>query len=247
MPVFGVAKYIDACAASILEQADDGVQVVFVDDASRDGEAAMLAVWQTAHRDRVRVVTHGHNRGIAATHNTLLDTARGDYVWFVDSDDEMAPDAIAGLRRVLEKHQPDLVMCDFRIMRESHCPSAASASSAKFYRKRARDAHVTSFGGPSNVLSMSRDVLIKGLFGEGNFHPWSKIVRRAAWPPKLRFPDGRVFEDLAVFARLTLALSSFIHVPEVWIKYRQHSRSILNTPTTRKLDDWMSVSGRARF
>ena len=218
VPVFGVAKYVDACAASILMQADDGVEVVFVDDASREGEAALLAVWQAAHRDRVRVVTHGRNRGIAATRNTLLDNARGDYVWFVDSDDEMVPGAIAGLRRVLNTIRPDLVMCDFRITREFDNASAASAPSAKFFRERVRDAHVTSFGGPSNVLSTSRDALVQGLFGQGYFHPWSKIVRRAAWPSHLRFPDGRVFEDLAVFARLTLVLSSFIHVPEVWIK-----------------------------
>ena len=91
------------------------------------------------------------------------------------------------------------------------------------------------------MLSMRRDALVQGLFSKGYFHPWSKIVRRAAWPLHLRFPEGRVFEELAVYARLTLALHSFIHVPEVWITYRQHSGSILNTPSMHKLDNWMSA------
>ena len=241
VPVYGVAPYLDACIASILEQDGEGVEVVFVDDASRDGEDAILAAWQARHPDRVRVVTHPANRGIAAARNTLLEHARGEYLWFVDSDDLMVPGSIPALREVLAKQRPDMVLCDFRTIREFDAADGESPTEAsrKRNRKRVRDAHVHSFDGPGNVLSDSRDRLVDGLFSRGHMHPWSKIVRRAAWPVELRFIEKRVFEDLALFSRLALAMRSFVYVPQVWITYRQRSGSILNSPSVNKLDDWL--------
>ncbi len=240
VPVFGVAPYLDACIASILEQGGDGVEVIFVDDASRDGEAIILAAWQVRHPDAMRVVTHPRNRGIAAARNTLLEHARGDYVWFVDSDDLMAPGSVDALRDQLALQRPDMVLCDFRVIREFETADDGSpAERGRQNRKRARDAHVRSFDGPDNVLSHSRDHLIRGLFGRGHLHPWSKIVRRAAWPAELRFVEKRVFEDLALYSRLALAMRSFVHVPQVWIAYRQRSGSILDSLSSKQLDDWL--------
>ncbi len=241
VPVYGVAAYLEACISSIIGQDGAGVEIVFVDDASCDGEQAILAAWQERDPDRVRVISHTINRGIAATRNTLLEHARGEYLWFVDSDDLMAPGSINALCDLLTKHRPDMVLCDFRIVREFDACDAESPTegAGKRNRKRARDAHVRSFDGPSNVLSDSRDQLVAGLFSRGHMHPWSKIVKRAAWPAELRFAENRVFEDLALFSRLALSMRSFIYVPQVWITYRQRSGSILNSPSSSKLDDWL--------
>jgi glycosyltransferase involved in cell wall biosynthesis len=241
VPVYGVADYLDACIASILEQEEDGVEVIFVDDASRDGEDAILAAWQARYPDRMRVITHPANRGIAATRNTLLEHGRGEYLWFVDSDDLMVPGSIRALRGLLAKQRPDMVLCDFRIIREFSADAGEPATGQPDARnrKRARDAHVRSFDGLGNVVSGSRDHLLRGLFSRGHMHPWSKIVRRAAWPADLRFVENRVFEDLALMSRLALSMRSFFYVPEVWITYRQRSGSILNSPSAKKLDDWL--------
>lgn len=240
VPVYRVAPYLDACLASILEQDVEGVEVVVVDDASPDGEAAMLVAWQARHPGRMRVVTHPANRGIAVTRNTLLDQARGDYLWFVDSDDLMAPGSIAALREVLAKQRTDIVLCDFRIIRESDGNADESPRSRS--RQCARDAHVCTFDGRADVVSRNRDHLIRGLFGPGHLHAWSKIVRRAAWPPELRFAQNRAFEDLALMPRVALSMRSFIHVPQAWVSYRQRPGSILSEPSSDKLDDWMAAS-----
>ena len=233
VPVYGVGAYLDACIASILEQDGEGVEVVFVDDASRDGEDAILAAWQARHPDRIRIVTHAANRGLAATRNTLLDEARGDYLWFVDSDDLMEPGAVATLRDVLARQQPDIVLCDFRVLREGE------AAGGSRRRRQAREARLRGFAGPADVLSASRDQLIDGLFRAGRMYAWSKIVRRAAWPAALRFTEKRFFEDLALYPRLALGMRSFVHVPRVWIAYRQRAGSILDSWSTKKLDDWL--------
>jgi glycosyltransferase involved in cell wall biosynthesis len=222
LPVHGVGACLDECVASLLDAGVDGIELVLVDDASPGDDAERLAAWLARRPDAIRVVAHPHNRGVAAARNTLLDHARGDYLWFVDPDDLVEPGALASLRATTARHAPDLVLCDFRTFRDG----------------ATRRAHVGTFDGPHGTLSRDRDALVAGLFRTGQLHPWSKIVRRAAWPAALRFPEGRVFEDLAVYPRLALAVDRFVHVPEVWIAYRQRAGSILATLSERKLDDW---------
>jgi len=222
LPVHDVGAYLDECVRSLAAQDLAGVELVFVDDASPGDDAARLAAWQEKLPGIVRVVRHEGNRGVAAARNTLLAQARGTYVWFVDPDDLVEPGALAGLRHVIATHAPDLVLCDFRTFRDGATVRP----------------HVETFAGPHGTLSRDRDALVAGLLRTGQLHPWSKIVRRAAWPAGLRFPEGRVFEDLAVYPRLALAVDSFVHVPETWVAYRQREGSILATLSERKLDDW---------
>lgn len=227
LPVYGVESYLTACAESILGQADAGVELVFVDDASPDGSAALLAALQAAHPAQVRVLRHAVNGGISAARNTLLEAARGDYLWFIDPDDLMEPGALAALKTLVADDAPDWISCDFRAFDD-----------ATGQPRRARHAHQSSFSGPAKVRCEDRDLLIRGLLQAGQLHPWSKVIRRAMWPADLRFPVGRVFEDLAVFPRLALHARSFFHAPQVWVAYRQRAGSTLANLTAAKLDDW---------
>lgn len=227
LPVYGVESYLAACAESILSQADAGIELIFVDDASPDGSSALLAALQAAHPVQVRVLRHAVNRGISAARNTLLDAARGDYLWFIDPDDLMEPGALAALKTLVDTQVPDWLMCDFRAFDD-----------ASGLARRARHAHQSSFSGPANARSEDADLLLRGLLQAGQLHPWSKVIRRAIWPDDLRFPIGRVFEDLAVFPRLALHARSFFYAPQVWVAYRQRAGSTLANLTAAKLDDW---------
>jgi hypothetical protein len=230
LPVYGVEPYLTACAQSLLSQAGPGVELVFLDDASPDGSAALLERLQAAHPQQVRVLRHTHNRGISTTRNALLDAARGEYLWFVDPDDLVQPGALAALERIVREQGPDLVMCDF-----------CSFDDATGRPRHTRYAHIPSFAGPAGSVSHDRDALLRGLFLTGRMHPWSKIVRRSLWTTDLRFPDGRVFEDLAVMPRVALRVGSYVHAPEVWIGYRQRAGSTLASLTPQRIDDWMAA------
>lgn len=61
----------------------------------------------------MRLLLHTHNRGIAATRKTLIEAARGDYVWFVESDDWLQPGAIQAVADVVDRHRPDMIGCDY--------------------------------------------------------------------------------------------------------------------------------------
>lgn len=230
LPVYEVEPFIEACAASVLAQADEGVELVFVDDASPDGSAARLSALQAAHPARIRVLRHAQNQGISAARNSLLDAARGDYLWFVDPDDLMEAGALRSLKSLIAAHAPDLVMCDFRAFDDAR-PDV----------QRARYRHVLTFRGPSGQLLQDRELLLRGLFAEGQLHPWSKVVRRAIWPAALRFPAGRLFEDLAVYPRLALHVQRYVHSGQVWVAYRQRAGSALTQLGAARLDDWMAA------
>jgi glycosyltransferase involved in cell wall biosynthesis len=241
LPVFNVGAALDDCLAAILDQGMAGLELVLVDDASPGDDAARIEAWRARHPDVLRVVRHASNQGVAAARNTLLAEARGTYLWFVDPDDVMEPGALASLKAIVDESRPDLVTCDFRTFSDGP-PTGGGVPAAAVRR-----AHVRTFEGRSNVLSDGREDLVAGLFRTGQLHPWTKIVRREAWPASLRFPPGRVFEDLAVYPRVALAARTHFHVPEVWISYRQRGGSILATLDERKLDDWtLALTGYAR-
>ncbi|MBI3349213.1 MAG: glycosyltransferase family 2 protein [Burkholderiales bacterium] len=223
-PVYGVEPWLKACIASLAPQLDDGVELVFVDDASPDGSAALVE--QRLHQ--ARVIRLPHNRGVSAARNRLLDEARGDYLWFIDPDDLVEPGVIARLKALITRHKPDLLSCDFRVFDDG-----ASTESVK-----PRHRHITSFDGPAGVVMADVDQRLRGFFVHGQFHPWSKVVRRACWPATLRFPEGRVFEDMAIYPRLALHTPRHLHVAEVWIAYRQRGGSLLSSLDVKRLDDW---------
>jgi glycosyltransferase involved in cell wall biosynthesis len=242
LPVFNVGAALDTCLRSLLDQHVEGVELVLVDDASSADDAARLEAWRTRHPDALRVVRHERNQGVAAARNTLLAEARGEWLWFVDPDDVVAPGALASLRAIVAAHAPDLVLCDFRTFDD-----APEAPGADVVPASVRRAHVRTFEGASDALSSDRAALVAGMFRTGQLHPWSKVVRRAIWPATLRFPAGRVFEDLAVFPRVALEARTHWHVAQPWISYRQRAGSVLATLDARKLDDWtFALAGFAR-
>ncbi len=224
LPMYRVEAWLPACLDSLRGQLDDGVEVILVDDASPDGSAALA---QTL-LPQARVIREPLNRGVSAARNRLLDAATGEYLWFIDPDDLVEPGVIPRLKALLDEHRPDLLTCNFRVFDDG-----ASTASVK-----PRHRHIASFDGPAGVVMEDVDQRLRGFFVHGQFHPWSKVVRRACWPAGLRFPEGRVFEDMAVYPRLVLHTPRHLHVAEVWVAYRQRSGSLLSRLDARRLDDW---------
>lgn len=122
VPVYGVEKYIERCAVSLMEQTYEDIEYIFVDDASPDQSIAVLEEVVARYPNRkshVRVLHHEQNRGISATRNTLVNAASGRYFIEVDSDDYLATDAIERLAHASECAQSEIVIFDTIEIRES--------------------------------------------------------------------------------------------------------------------------------
>ncbi len=231
IPVYNVEPWLEACLASVFDQDLAGVEVLVVDDCATDGSPALLQSWAARHPGPMRVIRHERNSGISATRNTLVEASRGRYLWFLDADDVLMPSAIASLKRQVQTHQPELVLCDFAYLRER----------PRFKHRLRGEQHVRSFAGPSGSLQADRGELLQGLLLLGYLHCWSRISLRSLWGEDLRFPVGRYYEDMAVVPALALRAKSWLHVPEVWIGYRQRPGSILATGDTRKYEHMMQA------
>jgi glycosyltransferase involved in cell wall biosynthesis len=224
VPVYNVGDFLEHCLQSILLQLEPGIEVVVLDDASTDASAAIIASFQSRIGAVLRLIRHPRNCGLAAARNSLLENAEGDYFWFVDADDLISPGAIASLRKVLESTSPDLLTCDFRVHRERF----------RLKHRLRGEGHRRTFGGVPRQLSENPSTLASGILINGQLHAWSKIARRDVWQ-RVRFPEGRYFEDIAVLSMLLDATRSHYHVPEPWVVYRQRSGSILSSMNAEKI------------
>ena len=115
IPVHGVEDYLDRCLDSVLHDSVLGepapsLEVIAVDDASPDGCAAILAA---RHDPRLRVISTPAAVGPGPARDLGAKEATGEYVWFVDGDDELAEGALAAVAGALTRLQPDVLIVDF--------------------------------------------------------------------------------------------------------------------------------------
>lgn len=101
IPVYNVAPYLRECLDSVLAQTFTDWEAICVDDGSTDGSGAILDEY-AARDPRFRVI-HQTNAGVSAARNRALDVAKGEWVWFVDSDDSIKPHALETFAKIENK------------------------------------------------------------------------------------------------------------------------------------------------
>lgn len=106
LPVFNVAAYLERCLESILVQDIQDCEIILVDDGSTDASASICDAYAVKYPEIT--VIHQPNGGLSNARNTGLAAANGRYVWFIDSDDWIMPDAMAVLRHAC-KNQQDVI------------------------------------------------------------------------------------------------------------------------------------------
>ena len=111
VPVYNAEKVIGRCVESILSQDYTELEVILVDDGSRDSSPEILDGF--AAKDPRVLCIHKENGGVSAARNTGLDRATGDFIQFCDADDWLAPEATKLLVRRAEDSAADLVVGDF--------------------------------------------------------------------------------------------------------------------------------------
>ncbi|HHH83162.1 MAG TPA: glycosyltransferase family 2 protein, partial [Chloroflexi bacterium] len=107
MPCYNAEDTVDKAVQSILQQSLERLELILVDDGSRDGTAAKLAEWASSDR-RVRVIARSHE-GILGALNAGLSHCQAPYVARMDADDIAHPERLARQVETLDAH-PDLAV-----------------------------------------------------------------------------------------------------------------------------------------
>ena len=107
VPVYNAEKTLERCINSILRQTYAEWEMIIIDDGSTDLSGQLCE--QYALQDSRIIVIHQENKGVSAARNVGIDVAKGIYLIFVDSDDEIISTFLADYIEVAEREKSDVV------------------------------------------------------------------------------------------------------------------------------------------
>lgn len=116
IPVYNVEPYIEKCLLSVLNQTYTNLDILVVDDLGTDHSMEIVDSLQKSHPHGglIRIVSHEKNKGVGEARNTAIRECKGKYLYFIDSDDYMEPNAIQLLVEQAEKYDTDVAIASHR-------------------------------------------------------------------------------------------------------------------------------------
>ena len=181
VPVFNVERWLPRCLDSLLAQDHRPLEVIAVDDGSRDGSADVLRRYAAAHAE-VRVVLQEH-RGLGPARNAALTLATGEYVTMVDADDWIEPTFVSDTLRIARETGSDVVIGGF-------CFEAAGLRVPFPFLPRR-----SSFTGPEAAETSINMVRLPAF-------AWAKLYRRELFHADDEPFPAIFYEDLATTPRI---------------------------------------------
>lgn len=111
LPIYNVEQYLKRCVRSVIDQDFDDYEIILVNDGSTDGCLGLCDELARQH-SCIRVI-HKENGGLSSARNAGLEIARGQYIWWVDSDDWIEPGALNCLYQATAEKSPDMVKFNY--------------------------------------------------------------------------------------------------------------------------------------
>ena len=177
--IFNVENYIERCVDSICSQTYTSLEIILVDDGSTDRSGEICDRY--AREDsRIRVI-HKKNGGLSDARNAGLDSAKGDYIAFVDGDDYIDGEMYAKMYRCLRNTGTDLCMSAIWEVDE---------------RGNQREAYINDFENCS-IFPREEAMHLLASITQISTCAWNKLYRRELFDG-IRFPKGRNYEDKSI-------------------------------------------------
>lgn len=221
IPVYNVEEYVDECLASVAAQSLTDWEGVIVNDGSTDGSSSVCRQW-IAKDSRFRMMENPSPTGLSAARNQGLDSCRGEYVFFLDSDDMLSPDALEKLLQIAERESSDMVCARFsrnRIDFDKEC--SARKENGKF---------------SAGVAVDSDEAVMQILYQDGiTSSACAKLFSMRLWDG-FRFREGILYEDLDIMPETALRAGKIVDTKEVVYYYRQRGGSIVHEFSERRLE-----------
>ena len=214
IPHYNVAPYIDTLYNSLLPQLTDNIELILIEDCSKDLTKEKIQDWE-------KKITHPHTRfiyleknvGLSEARNIGLDNALGTYVWFIDSDDYIASDTTSTLVELLDSYSPDGIVFDFIKFKDEKTQQRSKWRSLQ-----------------PNQINQNSEMLLQTLFNDAQMYVWCYVLKKTLWQ-KYPFPIGKKFEDITVMPKIMYDVTSLYYLPKPFYYYRQRENSILSAPT----------------
>lgn len=183
IPVYNVAPYVECCLKSVMSQTYSGeIECLLVDDGSTDESISIIQRMLSDYTGLIcfRLIHHDSNRGLSAARNTGIREATGDYIFFLDSDDDITADCLETLAGLAcESPNAQMIVSDYRTNPETK-----------------RTGMKLEVGLPSEMRT-NDDIANAYLRHWLSITSWNKLMTRSfILDNNLFFQEGIVYEDV---------------------------------------------------
>lgn len=224
IPIYNTAACLERCLDSIFNQSFSDFEIVLVDDGSTDNGLA-IAEGYTATHENMRVFSQP-NSGQGAARNRGIDLADGDWIWFVDSDDWLADEALVRIAALLRRNTPDVLVANFAFA---------------FAEGTTRPGPPPRSEISGRVVSPRTSADVFASLSCWNAPPWRLVCRRALLMDNaIRFATGLFYEDHPFAIQLMLVAERVYVDPTVSYLYFQRAGSTVNV-SDRKAFDFLPI------
>lgn len=210
LPIYNVEKYLRQCLESVVKQSLKEIEIICVNDGSTDHCEDIINEY-AAKDNRVKVINK-KNGGLGAARNTGLDAARGEYIWFVDSDDFIAPEACEKIYTLGNNNNSDVILMDVALFWSKVDPILDFLDTDK-YKLMAKEGNFRIEDAPWILQTHS---------------VWSRVYKREFLLNNgIRNPEQRFGEDMLYSYMIAVYAERMIILPEKLYYYRQNRKGSL--------------------
>ena len=204
IPVYNVEKYLDRCLKSILIQEWKNYDIILVDDGSTDRSPQICDDYVKAY-DFISVI-HKENGGLSEARNTGLSQAKGEYIYFPDSDDWLEPDTFIALAEALESQKFDIISFNREFVKGEEDVIISDPVETQV------------FNGKDAFVHMLKHSYITGFAND-------KIYRKSLFVDHdILFPKGKYYEDLGTNYKL------FLSAKKVYATNQKYYHYLIDNP-----------------
>lgn len=211
VPVYNTAKYLEKCLNSLLQQDYDNLEIVVVEDCSKDNSRKVLDKF--SKNEKIKIIYNEKNSGLSFTRNSGLKHATGKYIGYVDSDDYVDPNYYSEIMNRIVLENAELAICDIKTVYEN---------------ENNREIINKCYNGEKAKLGFINTGLAASAC--------NKVFKRELIE-RYEFSVGKVNEDLAVVLPAIVDANKVVYVPDVYYYYVQRNNSIQNSRFSEKRFD----------
>lgn len=226
LPVHNSGKWLNKCIDSIRKQTFSDYEVIIVDDGSTDGSSEICDRY-AEEDDRVHVI-HQENAGLPTSRAVCVQNAKGEYVWPMDSDDWIHPEALSTISEHAKKAgYPDVICFGYKVVRNNYESENVPQLPEGKYEKPDVDAKIRPF-----IIYDPNQPFLNPII---SCHIWEKVYKRE-YMLKHYCKDFTISrnEDWSVMPELLLSAES-IYVMHNILYYYNKMNTGSNTATKKKI------------
>lgn len=214
--IYNVQDYVEKSVQSVCSQTYENLEIILVDDGSTDNSGKICD--KLAGKDERIKVIHKANGGLSSARNEGIKAATGKYIAFVDGDDWIDESMYEDMLRAIQTFDTDLAVCNYKEVSKSGI------------RDTSTDA-VTVFEGRETLKVFIEEDEAYQMQNAA----WNKLYKRSLMGD-LRFPEGKLFEDIAYTTKLLAKSKKSVYVDKAYYNYIfDRSDSIMNSKKVERL------------